>query len=331
VACTDDSCDEVNNVVVNTPNNANCDNGLFCDGAETCDAVLDCQPGAPVCTATCEHCDEAGATCALCVLDLDLNGVMGTGDFALFASCFGSCYLSTDPCAASNFDGDAGVCVGTGDFSGFAGCFGLDCASCGNCAGPPPVVANRSFSTEPVAAVTLVAVRTPTAVDMAAAPPMSQRRFRVDQPFFVEVWATRSDPTTLDGLAAVYVDLSFDNPALSADYVLPSAAMSTFAAGAIQSGVGLVSELGGCANLDSMGLGAGGDWVRVGTLAVRGAAPGAVTLMTAPSDLIHGVAIVNELGNVDVSRIDFGMLNVNIVSKPGVGDGSHRLRRNGVR
>ncbi len=47
VGCTDDSCDEVNDIVVNTPNDANCDNGLFCDGAETCDAVLDCQAGTP--------------------------------------------------------------------------------------------------------------------------------------------------------------------------------------------------------------------------------------------------------------------------------------------
>ncbi|MEE9296915.1 MAG: hypothetical protein V3W34_18370, partial [Phycisphaerae bacterium] len=47
VACTDDSCDEVNDVVVNTPNDANCDNGVFCDGTETCDALLDCQAGTP--------------------------------------------------------------------------------------------------------------------------------------------------------------------------------------------------------------------------------------------------------------------------------------------
>jgi hypothetical protein len=47
VACTDDSCDEVSDVVVNAPNDGNCDNGQFCDGAETCDALLDCQAGTP--------------------------------------------------------------------------------------------------------------------------------------------------------------------------------------------------------------------------------------------------------------------------------------------
>ena len=46
VTCTADSCDEINDVVVNTPIDANCDNGVFCDGAETCDPVLDCQAAA---------------------------------------------------------------------------------------------------------------------------------------------------------------------------------------------------------------------------------------------------------------------------------------------
>ena len=47
VTCTDDTCDEATDSIVNAPNDANCDNGLFCDGAETCDAALDCQAGTP--------------------------------------------------------------------------------------------------------------------------------------------------------------------------------------------------------------------------------------------------------------------------------------------
>ncbi len=63
VACTDDSCDEVNGVVVNTPVDGNCDDGQFCNGVETCDAVADCQAGtAPVAddgvACTDETCDE---------------------------------------------------------------------------------------------------------------------------------------------------------------------------------------------------------------------------------------------------------------------------------
>jgi hypothetical protein len=61
VVCTDDSCDEVGDVVVNTPNDGNCANGDFCDGDETCDALLDCQAGTPpgdgvACTD--DSCDE---------------------------------------------------------------------------------------------------------------------------------------------------------------------------------------------------------------------------------------------------------------------------------
>ncbi|MEE8311309.1 MAG: kelch repeat-containing protein, partial [Candidatus Binatia bacterium] len=49
IGCTDDSCDELNDIIVNTVNDGNCDDGLFCNGSETCDAAADCQAGtAPV-------------------------------------------------------------------------------------------------------------------------------------------------------------------------------------------------------------------------------------------------------------------------------------------
>jgi len=45
IGCTLDSCSETGDVCVNTPDNSFCDNDLFCDGAETCDSMLGCQPG----------------------------------------------------------------------------------------------------------------------------------------------------------------------------------------------------------------------------------------------------------------------------------------------
>jgi hypothetical protein len=65
VGCTDDVCDETNDVVLNTPNDALCDNTLFCDGLETCDPLLDCLPGPPPVVddgigCTNDSCDEAG-------------------------------------------------------------------------------------------------------------------------------------------------------------------------------------------------------------------------------------------------------------------------------
>jgi len=102
VACTDDSCDEVNDVVVNTVNNANCDNTLFCDGAETCDAALDCQAGvAPVLSdgvgCTDDSCDEVNdvvvntANDANCDNTLFCDGAE-TCDAAL------DCQTGSDPC-----------------------------------------------------------------------------------------------------------------------------------------------------------------------------------------------------------------------------------------
>jgi hypothetical protein len=80
VSCTEDSCDEANDVVVNAPNNGLCDNGLFCDGSETCDAINDCQAGTPPCDSANETCDEAGDVCEPVpgVLDLDVASLKVT-------------------------------------------------------------------------------------------------------------------------------------------------------------------------------------------------------------------------------------------------------------
>ncbi len=43
--CTADGCDEEADEVVHEPLNERCDDGLFCNGAETCDADLGCLPG----------------------------------------------------------------------------------------------------------------------------------------------------------------------------------------------------------------------------------------------------------------------------------------------
>ena len=65
VTCTDESGDEAGDQIRPAVNDGSCSNGLFCDGSETCDLVLDCQPGtAPSIddgvTCTDDSCDEAG-------------------------------------------------------------------------------------------------------------------------------------------------------------------------------------------------------------------------------------------------------------------------------
>ena len=43
--CTDDTCDEAEDVPVHTPVHARCDNGQFCDGQETCSVDVGCEDG----------------------------------------------------------------------------------------------------------------------------------------------------------------------------------------------------------------------------------------------------------------------------------------------
>ena len=70
VPCTVDSCSDLDGGVCTfSPDDAACDDGLFCTGAESCDVSLDCQPGqAIVCddgvACTMDSCDEDSDACA---------------------------------------------------------------------------------------------------------------------------------------------------------------------------------------------------------------------------------------------------------------------------
>jgi len=67
VSCTVDSCNEISDSCVNAPDNTVCNDGSFCNGAETCDAVLGCQSGTPPVVddgvgCTVDSCNEANST-----------------------------------------------------------------------------------------------------------------------------------------------------------------------------------------------------------------------------------------------------------------------------
>ena len=119
VACTDDSCDEGTDTIVNAVNDGNCDNGAFCDGAETCDALLDCQAGTPPAiddgvACTDDSCDEGTDTIVNAVND-------GNCDNGLF--CDGAetcdplldCQAGTDPCGGGACDEGTDTCPGSTD------------------------------------------------------------------------------------------------------------------------------------------------------------------------------------------------------------------------
>ncbi|MFX1517170.1 MAG: Kazal-type serine protease inhibitor domain-containing protein, partial [Promethearchaeota archaeon] len=65
VSCTIDICDEITDTVEHIADDSFCDNGLYCDGIETCDIVLDCQMGADPCGGL--PCNEETDQCGECI------------------------------------------------------------------------------------------------------------------------------------------------------------------------------------------------------------------------------------------------------------------------
>ena len=115
VSCTIDSCDEVNDVCVNAPDDSICNDGEFCNGVETCDAVNDCQPGTPVvCTGDdCNNgfCNETLDACDL--VPTNEGGMCGDDTDNVCTdpdTCddMGNCLPNNEPCAAVT---DSALCL----------------------------------------------------------------------------------------------------------------------------------------------------------------------------------------------------------------------------
>jgi len=87
VGCTTDACNEGTDSCDNTPDDGACDDDLWCTGAETCDAVSDCQAGSPPCEEPL-GCDEVNDICTGCLTDEDCNdGVNCTEDACDAGTC----------------------------------------------------------------------------------------------------------------------------------------------------------------------------------------------------------------------------------------------------
>jgi hypothetical protein len=126
VGCTDDSCDEENDVIVNTPNDANCpDDTLFCNGTEFCDPALDCSstgdpcPGGTVCNESTDICEAAPQQL------LTVNK-LGQGDGTVTSDPAG---IDCGSICQWNFalDSDVGLTAARGANSTFDG-WGEDCS-----------------------------------------------------------------------------------------------------------------------------------------------------------------------------------------------------------
>ncbi len=72
VACTVDGCNEATDACTNSPNDANCQNGAFCDGQEVCHQTLGCQDAADPCTSPL-YCNEVSDSCVSCLTNEHCN------------------------------------------------------------------------------------------------------------------------------------------------------------------------------------------------------------------------------------------------------------------
>jgi hypothetical protein len=114
VPCTDDVCAEATDACTFTPNDANCSDGQFCNGAEFCDPVLNCRPGTNPCNdnvgCTVDACTESTDTCthtpdhASCSDGLFCTGAE-TCDVLL------GCQASTNPCTPLVCDEPSDTCL----------------------------------------------------------------------------------------------------------------------------------------------------------------------------------------------------------------------------
>jgi hypothetical protein len=85
----------------------NCDDGLFCNGTETCDAQLGCQAGSDPCSGF--DCDEVNDVCIECYYNSDCDdGLFCNGQ----ETCDGgTCQAGTDPCPGQTCDEQNDECV----------------------------------------------------------------------------------------------------------------------------------------------------------------------------------------------------------------------------
>ncbi len=108
IACTQDRCDEQNDRVINEPLNANCDDGLFCTGAETC-VPDDDNADADGCVAGLDPQINDDIPCTDDVCDEDANVVRNTPNNA---PCADSLFCNgVELCDPLNDNADANGCV----------------------------------------------------------------------------------------------------------------------------------------------------------------------------------------------------------------------------
>ncbi len=284
-----------------------CSDGEFCNGAEVCVGGV-CEPGVDdPCPDVCEHCDAGDDACAWCIFDLDFSTIMGTGDFALFSPCFGSCYTSGDACEVSNFDADAGICVGTADYAAFLGCFGDGCGDCPECSGPG--------GPEPELPRTAIIEVVPTTrrhlYGESHSLPRGINEVTVGEEVYLEIWA-RLDSLDAAALASVFVDVEFDGPRVDVIDVVPDNKFGTLTSAVVNEKSGTITDLGGCVAPGSTDIGSDGTWVRVTTVRTRVRRAGTTFINLYTTGSLRGTAVVGDFGDLGGAQLDIGRAMIEV-------------------
>jgi hypothetical protein len=87
VDCTNDTCQA--GQCVFAPNNAKCDDGQFCNGAEVCTSGMGCIPGNPPCPGSPTACDEDADECDEELIPIPTVSEWGLVVFALLLLVMG--------------------------------------------------------------------------------------------------------------------------------------------------------------------------------------------------------------------------------------------------
>jgi hypothetical protein len=107
IECTKDSCNETADSCENVPDDGECDDGLFCNGAETCDAQLGCQTGSDPCPG--QFCIEESDTCVDCLVDGDCDDSLYCNGVETCDG--GTCQGGNNPCPGQFCDEESDTCV----------------------------------------------------------------------------------------------------------------------------------------------------------------------------------------------------------------------------
>ncbi|MFX1286455.1 MAG: PKD domain-containing protein [Promethearchaeota archaeon] len=141
ISCTVDQCDEITDSCENQPDDTRCDNGQFCDGIETCDALLDCQAGTPL------DCSDFDDQCNVGICDEVNDQCVANPDPYEGQPCDdGDPYTIGDTCSAGVCIGESVQCVSDSDCDDGQYCNGAEVCAAGMCEPGSPVDCNDGIS-----------------------------------------------------------------------------------------------------------------------------------------------------------------------------------------